>query len=224
MLQLQQPIILDSPSPEKSLNIYHDYLLNKIENIEGNIVEMGYGHGKSINCILNSMKAKKIQRDIWIYDSFEGFPMPTKEDYGSENPNKMNNLKGHFKGNYNAALNIQNLVNTKVNVIKGFFEDVLPLQYNETPIAYLHLDCDLYSSLKTCLNHLYPFVVSGGIIVLDEYLDKKDHRAFPGAKKAIDEYFADINHLCYPVNFKFPNGNLQTHAYGPRSKYFIIKE
>ena len=224
MLQLQKPTILKSPNPEGSVNVYHDYILNLLENVDGNIIEMGYGYGVSIKAICNCMKNKTIQHNIWVYDSFEGFPTPTEEDYGPENVSKMKSLKGFFKGNYNEALKIQNLVNIKVTVVKGFFEDVLPLQYDETPIAYLHLDCDLYSSLKTCLEHLYPFVVSGGIIAFDEYLDKKDHRLFPGAKKAIDEYFENINHFCYPVNFEFPDGKLQTHALGHRTKYFLIKK
>lgn len=56
---------------------------------------------------------------------------------------------------------------------KGWFDEVLPgffEQYGE-PIAFMHLDCDIYSSTKTALGEATAFIVPGTIILFDEYLN-----------------------------------------------------
>ncbi len=69
--------------------------------------------------------------------------------------------------------------------MQGYFEDTLP-RYQGS-IALLHLDCDLHQSYKTCLDMLYSRVMPGGVIMFDEYEDTN----FPGAQKAINEFFTD---------------------------------
>ena len=48
----------------------------------------------------------------------------------------------------------------------------------------MHLDVDLYSSYKTCLENLWD---NGGVVIFDEYHDKK----WPDAKDAIDDFFKE---------------------------------
>ena len=55
----------------------------------------------------------------------------------------------------------------------------------------LHADADLYASYKDILENLYHWVVPGGVIVLDEYMNTWENAKFPGARKAIDEFFQD---------------------------------
>ena len=72
-----------------------------------------------------------------------------------------------------------------VHLVQGWFEDTIPqVKERMGPIALLHLDGDLYQSTKTCLEELYPAVVSGGFVVIDDYGDWK------GCRKAVEEYFA----------------------------------
>ena len=52
-------------------------------------------------------------------------------------------------------------------------------------IALLRLDTDWYSSTKHELEHLYPRLAPGGVLILDDY----GH--WQGARRAVDEYFAD---------------------------------
>ena len=53
------------------------------------------------------------------------------------------------------------------------------------PISLLHIDVDTYEPTKICLDILYPHVVKNGVVILDDY------GAFPGANKAIDEFFSN---------------------------------
>ena len=53
--------------------------------------------------------------------------------------------------------------------------------------CFIHLDVDIYSSYIECLDELYAKLVPGGVVVFDDYGSSK----WPGAKKAVDEFFAD---------------------------------
>lgn len=52
----------------------------------------------------------------------------------------------------------------------GWFQDTVPAAATYIgPIAFLRLDGDLYESTKVCLEHLYPLVVAGGVVVVDDW-------------------------------------------------------
>lgn len=73
----------------------------------------------------------------------------------------------------------------KICTIKGWFENTV-IHYKAGPISYLRLDGDMYSATKVCLEHLYPHLVSGGVLEIDDY-------ALTGCRKAVDEYFEGQN-------------------------------
>ena len=62
-------------------------------------------------------------------------------------------------------------------------------------ISLLHIDVDLYDATKVSLENLFPCVVKGGIVILDDY------GAFPGANKAIEEYFKDKKYKIEQLRF-----------------------
>ena len=94
-------------------------------------------------------------------------------------------------------------------LVKGFFEESL-LKYTGKQIALLHLDADLYESYKTSLELLYTKIPKGGVVAFDEYMGTFEHINFPGAKKAIDEFFGGRN---YEI--------IRDQAFG---KYYVIKD
>lgn len=172
------------------------YFASKFElvaNVEGDVVEcgVGFGHTLLLICFLNQQEGHG--RQVWAFDSFEGFPEPTVEDTSTRNPKKgewkvitTNDLDDILFRR--CGLPVQ--ARDKLRVTKGYFENTLPSSKVEK-IALLHLDVDLYGSYKTCLNELYHKVVPGGVILFDEYKQKDTQQVFPGAAKAIDEFFAD---------------------------------
>jgi hypothetical protein len=86
----------------------------------------------------------------------------------------------------------ENTIINRVRLKKGWFNDTLPTYDGD--IAILHLDCDLYESYKISLELLYDKVKHGGIIMFDEYDDKR----WPGATKAINEFFRDKKEIIMP--------------------------
>lgn len=166
---------------------YYVDVFERTRELEGDIVECGVsiGHG-ALQFLLISQYIDK-PRTYYGYDSFEGFPLPAEKD-------EVTPIKGEgFYANAPAAVLrtlrdgrlSDELIRDRVRLVKGWFDETVPK--HEGPIAVLHLDCDLYESYKICLESLYPQVVSGGIIMFDEYNDKR----WPGATKAIDEFFED---------------------------------
>jgi hypothetical protein len=69
----------------------------------------------------------------------------------------------------------------KLNYVVGKVEDTIP-ETLPRKIALLRLDTDWYESTLHELNHLYPLLTEGGVLIIDDY----GH--WQGAKKAVDEY------------------------------------
>ena len=58
-------------------------------------------------------------------------------------------------------------------IVVGLFEDELPgfLARNEEQIAFLHVDCDLYSSTKTVFDLLGDRLAPDAILLFDEFFN-----------------------------------------------------
>lgn len=147
-------------------NGIRNYYLNNI-TIDGLFLEFGVFEGDSINLIAKKFKNKTIHG----FDSFEGLP----QDWdGSFYDKEYFNLKGE-------------LPKVEKNVIlhKGWFEDTIPefIKSNKDNIAFLHIDCDLYSSTKTVFDLIGNRIQKGTIIQFDEFLNtvnwkKHEYKAF----------------------------------------------
>jgi len=166
--------------------MYYRDQVEQVADVPGDIVECGVsmGHGALTFLLLSDYVG--VPRTYWGFDSFEGFPAPVAED--EETPITG---PGFWANPPEAVLKVlrdgrvpEDWIGDRVRLVKGWFRETLP-KYDGR-IALLHLDCDLYESYKISLETLYDKVEPGGIIMFDEYADKR----WPGAAKAIDEFFA----------------------------------
>ena len=178
-------------------------------NIEGAFVECGVHEGaQQMQWIYIIMKNNLIKRDIYLYDTFSGLVEPSKYDYTCENAKifKMNQSETYeywrsqiIDSNINnwcyAPLDKvkNNLFSTgypqeKLNFIVGNTIETLKIKENiPEKIAILRLDTDWYESSKAELEQLYNNVVSGGLIIFDDYYH------WDGQRRAVDEYFESLN-------------------------------
>ena len=178
---------------------YWSKFLDKISEVDGDIVECGIGRGRSLIIISSLNSLLKSNRTIYAYDSFEGFPEPTEEDNSFRNPKKGEWSKSP-SGKYEYSKEFMESVLTEagvkpdenlINLKKGFFSDSLK-EHPEKPIALLHVDGDLYQSYMDVLTNLYNRVAKGGIIVFDDFLfEKNGEDKFPGARLAVEEFLGD---------------------------------
>jgi hypothetical protein len=87
-------------------------------------------------------------------------------------------------GEVRAALLSTGYPAERVHLVEGRVEDTLPAAAPDA-IALLRLDTDWYAGTKHELETLYPRLSPGGVLILDDY----GH--YEGARRAVDEYFAD---------------------------------
>jgi len=145
----------------------------KVENREGCYLEFGVFSGRSINWIASHNPDKT----VYGFDSFEGLP----EDWML-----------HFKAKV-FAVNSLPPVEKNVKLIKGWFNETLPgfVASLNDDVAFLHVDCDLYSSTKTIFECLGDKIKSGTIIVFDEYFNYPGWQR--GEFKAFQEFVQERN-------------------------------
>ncbi len=150
-------------------------------SVPGDIVECGVFKGGSAALIARAARKSPFNRSIWLFDSFEGLPRPTKDD-GLEALEKFH--KGWNRADIAEVKRLfQKLssLDSRTHIVKGYFQDTFQL----TPIsqiALLHIDADWYHSVRICLERFYDFVQPGGFIALDDY------GRWEGCRKATDEF------------------------------------
>lgn len=178
--------------PEFRYYGYFESILPRTNHLEGIFVECGVGRGATTRAYLNLVRDGILtKRDVYGLDSFEGLPEGSKHD--------MPDVKGRVNRPIELIQEwLPNYTDFNINIIKGWFSETLT-KIPVTDIAIAHIDVDIYSSYKECLEYLYPQVIPGGIIMLDEYNSYADMAKWPGAKVAIDE-FTEKNNLEVQIN------------------------
>lgn len=136
--------------------------------IDGVFLEMGVCTGRTINFIA-ALNPTKI---IYGFDSFKGLPQEWKrpDTVVPEGAFSLKNAK--FKPP--VLRNVSLVVGLFQNTLPEFRENVL----KDNPIAFLHIDCDIYSSTSEVFSHLGKNIVSGTIVLFDElynYPGYQDH-------------------------------------------------
>ena len=162
--------------------------------IPGAIVECGVWRGGSMmTAALALMDRGQRDRELWLYDTFEGMSEPTEADRSHDGVAAQLQLERTARGTgvwCEASLeDVQaNLRRTgypweRIHFHRGKVEDTIPAAL-PGPIALLRLDTDWYESTRHELQHLYPLLQPGGVLIIDDY----GH--WQGARQAVDEYFA----------------------------------
>jgi O-methyltransferase len=155
-----------------------------VTNVPGDFVECGVGNGRSLTLLCHY--AAEQGRRVYGYDSFEGFPAPSREDTSTRNPRKgeWNHISvATTTWVLRHAGFSTDWIAENVELRKGFFNETVSQHTNA--ISFLHIDADLYQSYVDALP-LYRLVSPGGVILFDDYgLDE-----WPGATKAVDEFVA----------------------------------
>jgi len=162
---------------------FHDWIVRTQRSPDlatGLVAEFGVATGRTINHFARLLP----HRVIHGFDSFEGLP----EDWTSRM------RKGFFaRGNLPQ-------VRANCQLWVGWFNETLPKFKEQVqltrPIVLLHVDCDLYSSTKTVLDQLKDNIVSGTVIIFDEYMN------YPGWQ--LDEFRAWQEHCqMYGIKYEY---------------------
>jgi hypothetical protein len=190
-----------------------DYVIEK--NIDGDFVECGTWRGGLAALMAHKIKEKQLQKQLWVYDTFQGMTEPTLQD-GNIAITEFDSKKidnGTFSNWCRATLDIVkntlSLVDENFDeyttFVVGKVEDTL-LEHRTIPntISLLRLDTDWYESTKMEFEILYPLISSNGIIIVDDY------SAWEGSNNATEEYLSKLDPSTYSKKIS-ENGSLIIH-------------
>lgn len=139
----------------------------------GDVAEVGVYRGGSAGLLARLLP----DRTLHLFDTFVGTPAIVHE------------LDNHHKAG--------DFADTSLGEVKAFLADHAHVRFHpglfpETAQALtdyrfilVHVDCDLYRSVRACCEFFYPRMVPGGVMVFDDYREA----TCLGAKAAVDEFF-----------------------------------
>lgn len=161
-------------------------------NIPGSIVECGVWRGGSMQaCARTLLAAGETERDLYLFDTYEGMTPPTAEDLRRDGRPAQELLDAQGKDrpiwavasleDVQAGFDTVPYPKERVHYVRGRVEDTVPGQAPEQ-ISILRLDTDWYASTKHELEHLYDRLVPGGVLLIDDY------GYWQGSRQAVDEF------------------------------------
>jgi O-methyltransferase len=166
--------------------------------LPGGFAECGVWRGGSVLAMMLTLQELGAEdRTITLYDTFEGMTEPTAADTSPYHPpaGELWERSGGqpwaelFDGRRNSEEAVREAVLSTgyppelVSFVRGPVERTLP-ERAPGELALLRLDTDWYESTLHELRHLYPLLVPGGVLIVDDY----GH--WEGCRRAVDEYFA----------------------------------
>jgi O-methyltransferase len=163
--------------------------------VPGAIVECGVWRGGSMMAAaLTLLRLGVSDRELYLYDTFAGMSPPTEVDTTRSGERAADLLAQGDESSHiwaiaslddvRAAILSVGYSEERIHFVEGLVEETLPATAPQE-IALLRLDTDWYRSTKHELEHLYPRLVPGGVLILDDY----GH--WQGARRAVDEYLAE---------------------------------
>ena len=183
----------------KILSHYEIYKM--IKEIAGEVVECGVFKGASYLrfVMFREIFGNPFSKKIIGFDTFSKFPETSFQDDEKARKQFINSA-GSDSISKEQLLKILNHkgLNKHIDLIEGDITETVPAYVKANPelkISLLNLDTDIYEPAVTILEHLYPKITKGGILMLDDY------GTHPGETKAVDEYFQDTYKLMHVIDY-----------------------
>lgn len=167
--------------------------------IAGALVECGVWRGGSVLAMILTLQRLGVaDRDVYLYDTFEGMTQPTELDTSPFEQPALRTWEQTAEGEvawrwaFDPTIygleTVRELIlgsgypGERIHFVQGRVEETLPSQAPEV-VAVARLDTDWYESTKHELDHLYPRMSTGGVLIIDDY----GH--WEGARRATEEFF-----------------------------------
>lgn len=171
--------------------IAHYELFKMAQGLPGALVECGVFKGASFVRFagFRNLFGQSEQKVIG-FDTFGAFPASTLEE-DKEHIKQWVDNAGEQSISRDQLLEVMRRKEIdNAELVEGDVVETVPLYVKEHPdlqIALLNLDTDIYDPAVTILEHFWPRIVPGGVLILDDY------NVFPGETKAVDHYFKDTH-------------------------------
>ena len=182
---------MTSPERLHSLIRAVEYVVRN--DIPGDVVECGVWKGGSMMAVASTLlELGTVDRALYLFDTFEGMTSPEELDrtFRGDRASDLMATADREQSwiwavsaldEVKAAMDKVGYDRDKVVYVQGDVADTLPRSAPPT-ISLLRLDTDWYKSTWHELEHLYPRLSVGGVLIIDDY----GH--WEGARRAVDEF------------------------------------
>jgi hypothetical protein len=191
-LAVVRPHTMTSPQRVQALILATRYIAKR--RIPGAIVECGVWRGGSMLAAARTLlDAGDPTRELYLFDTFSGMPEPGPDDVRAHDgaaasallrdPSEEQTRAEASLDTVKATMALSKFDPLRVHYVAGKVEETVPAAAPQA-IALLRLDTDWYESTRHELEHLFPRLSAGGVLIIDDY------GWWTGARRAVDEYFA----------------------------------
>ena len=164
-------------------------------DVSGALVACGVMNGGAAALLAAAAPTSGEHRDVWLFDDWDagaGASKPNPTVDGAHAYEKWAAKPyGWYRGEPRKALDILEAVGhprERVHIVEEWPDSLQG--YNGGPIALLHVDADLYHPTKASLEALWPHLVMGGVVIIDDF------GTWPGCHLAVHDF------LGYPARVK----------------------
>lgn len=169
--------------------------------VPGALVECGVWRGGSVLAMVLALQRRGVEdRDVFLYDTFEGMTEPTEVDVSRFDAPALDTWRRAtragrvaweylFRPDTFGLEQVRDLLMAtgyppeRIHFVVGPVEETIPGTLPEQ-VAVLRLDTDWYESTRHEMTHLYPRLSPGGVFIVDDY----GH--WDGSRRAVDEHLA----------------------------------
>ena len=179
----------------------HYELFKMAKDLPGAMIECGVLKGASFVrfSVLRDLFANSFSHKLIGFDIFGAFPETNfEEDKKYRNNVVQNGGEQSISKEQLIEVLRRKGVEKNVELVEGDVVETIPEYLKNNPhlkISLLNLDTDIYEPAVAILEHLWPRIVRGGVLMLDDY------GTFPGETKAVDDYFKDKDVKILKFNF-----------------------
>lgn len=169
-------------------------LAKKVQGLRGDLVECGIAMGSGIA----AMKRACPEKTVWGYDSFQGIhragPNDTEQPGIGPIPSDAvlisndlvpSGVTVHPRAQVEEILSCLGFKYDDFILVEGWVQETLPM-IQPKQIALLRLDMDLYDPTLCALEYLWPKLVKGGVLLVDD-------GNLSGVMKACEDYLGEVN-------------------------------
>ena len=163
--------------------------ISRTSNSEINFVEAGVCDGLTASYALSALSKDNKKKMIYLYDSWQEMRTTdlTKSEMGAAGKYSYLSLE-------RTQNNLKDYKNSS-QFIKGYIPEIFSKQPGPDKVSWIHID--LNSSLPTqkTLEHFFPRLISGGIVLFDDY----GHNGYIDSRLVIDQFFVECEGFLMPL-------------------------
>jgi hypothetical protein len=160
-----------------------------VNGVEGDYLEFGTAHGKTLWCAWKASRAVGLQPRLWAFDSFKGLPAPDNP-VDRAHPAWRSGRYAVTEEQLRTNLRRMRVPDHDVVTVPGFFSESLTKPGLPERVALAYVDCDMYSSTVDVLRYLGDIVTHGSIVAFDDWFCWSS-TSRSGEQQALEEFTGD---------------------------------